>query len=408
MKAAVHSRFQQTDRSVDPPSTGGRQGVGRDAPRYGLSFVDVADRIKSPVREMESRPRSLSTIDGKGAASPSAHGPLAGVSSRSDDHSGNASARLSFALPSAPVIQRKLKLDGGEELEGIHDLPWEILSTDVRRTAEMLILMPGPVVELTSAELTELHECMEDFTKVPRKELRIPFVRLLSHGAFHPIQRDTSWYLFHAKRKNLAGVGNFLRANPKVNEMLRRDKVSWAAFSDLDPGSAKFQGDQIHLSKDLMNMKSSKGFMRTTAHEIGHATLQRMLILKEHWDITQWKHCGEEVPAEVLNTGGKALYAQWKVLRKHPEYLVVQDLRLDHLGDKVSTIRGEGRQAYVAGSFTEFCAECFALLALNSQEFKAIIDEWCNCESVPGEVKAAWSKALEVLNICEARLLEPK
>jgi hypothetical protein len=113
-----------------------------------------------------------------------------------------------------------------------------------------------------------------------------------------------------------------------------------------------------------------------------------MLITGEKW--TEDANTGKEDPhSRALDADGRRFYAAWQVLRRQPEFFFVVDMP-----GSMPAARGAGRQDYLAGQFTEFCADSFMHLALKKAALETHVRDLPETE---GAVKAAWQTALSVL-----------
>ena len=154
--------------------------------------------------------------------------------------------------------------------------------------------------------------------------------------------------------------------------------------------------NRIHLDTSTMAERDAEGFKKTAIHESGHATFQRLLITGEGWTEEANKATAAPDP-RALDADGQRFYAAWLVLRARPQYFFVTDLP----GGRAEAT-GPGRQGYLAGQFTEFCADSFMHIALKKDELEAHVEGLPDTEPA---VKSAWETALSVLKKHEPGIL---
>jgi hypothetical protein len=316
--------------------------------------------------------------------------------------------RRRAARVSGAVLQRDLVLNGrsratAEEVR--QDLGADFDA--MRGTVDALIGLPVVVKLGTAGALREVHAFWTNRTRPASREAMAAGLQLLSHGAWtHTRTQGTAakpiFDAFNtpAVMTNLADLGAFLRANPNVGANLAAAGVGWELMSTHSQitgfGGAAVIKDRIHIDPSTLAETSPEGLKRTAVHEAGHGSFQRMLITGEGW--TDAANTALEQPAErALDADGRRLYDAWRVLRQRPEFFFVVQMP----GGR-SESSGEGRQKYLAGQFTEFCADSFMHMALKKNELVAHVAGLPDTEPA---VKSAWQTALSILTQYEPQIL---
>lgn len=304
-------------------------------------------------------------------------------------------------------IQRKLILNG-QEIGKAEDVQTE-LGADfaaMQQTVQELIGLPGLPVKVNTAQLKEVHGFRTKQQVPTSREAKVATLQLLSHGAWtHTATVGTKTRLtldvFNTPSAlaNLGKLGTFLETNPNVGKNLEGAGVGWELKSNHQfisgfGGGAVIQ-DRIHI-EDWVLSEKGEGFMRMVVHEAGHATFQRMLLTGQNWSDEADR--GEKAPDDkALEADGKQFYEAWQVIRAKPQYFFITDMP-----GGAAEATGAGRGNYLAGKFSEFCAESFMHLALMKAQLQRHVRTLPRNE---GAVLAAWQSALGVLLRNESKIL---
>jgi hypothetical protein len=311
------------------------------------------------------------------------------------------------------MLQRDLEL-GGKPRATAEDVRADLGGDfgQMRDTVEALITLPVVVKLPTAAALREVHAFWTDrAAKYPKrpdsKEATLAILQLLSQGVWTYTRTEGRhmkpiWDAFDTVnvRTNLGALGDFLRANPNVVANLKAAGVGWELMSTNSQlekmGGAAVIGERIHMGSWIVGMGDPKGFKKLAIHESGHATFQRMLITGEGW--TDAANRGNEAPDErALDADGRRFYDAWSVLRKQPEFFFIVDVP-----GSGPEAKGDGRAGYLAGQFTEFCADSFMHMALKKDDLADHVDSLPDTEVA---VKRAWQDALSILRKYEPQIL---
>jgi len=94
----------------------------------------------------------------------------------------------------------------------------------------------------------------------------------------------------------------------------------------------------------------------------------------------------------LFDAHGRNFHAAWKALRENKQYFFF----ITNLGYKAEG-RGDGRAAYLAKSFSEFCAESFMHFVVERNGLLEHVQSLADEPTTPREVNAAWSDAIAVL-----------
>ena len=304
-------------------------------------------------------------------------------------------------------IQRQLVI-GEKPIETVEDLDKEIVlkHKGLDGTVEKLINLPKPAVNVTYEALIEVHKYLIDSKEPTDSNAKVALLQLLSHGAWTRTQTSSKaamplfniWNDFRKKALgHLTDLGKFLEENPNVGKHLEAAGVGWdLSSSDTSiegMGGGAVKDERIKIREWVL---SEKGFTRMVVHEAGHATFQRLFITGEEW--TEAANIGKEKPSEkALTADGMKFYNAWMEIREHPELFYITEMP----GDS-SASKKEGRGKYLAGQFTEFCAESFMHLALEKAKLKIHVETLSKEKTT---VKKAWNDVVEILTKYEGQLL---
>lgn len=304
-------------------------------------------------------------------------------------------------------IQRQLLIDE-KPIKTVEDLNKEIVleHKGINETVEKLINLPKPAVNVTNEALIQVYQYLKDRKPPTDRKAMVALLQLLSNGAWTRTQTSYKAALpmlniWNEYKKsalgNLTDLGKFLEENPNVGKNLEAAGVGWdLSSSDTSiegMGGGAVKDEQIKIREWVL---SKEGFTRMVVHEAGHATFQRIFLTGEEW--TEAANYGKEKPTEkALSADGMKFYNAWMEIREHPELFYITEMP----GDSPASKKG-GRGKYLAGQFTEFCAESFMHLALEKAKLKSHI------ETLPKEeatVKKAWDDVIEILAKYEGQLL---
>jgi len=352
----------------------------------------------------ESAPPAGATAHG-GVVQPSQRLPLDAVLARTVLAREDSRPSARVGPRHGALLQRKLILNGTQR-DTADDVRAD-LGTDfdaMQDLVEALINLPRASVRISTAALRELEAFRTSGTMPNSREARVATLQLLTHGAWTYTETSgrgalTTINAFNTPGilENLSQLGEFLDDNPNVIVNLTAAGVGWELMSK-HPQIGNFGGgavieDRIHIADSVL---AQKGFMRMVIHEAGHATFQRLLLTGKKW--TDAANRGTEPPhAAALTATGHKFYKAWKVLRDRPEFFFIVDMP-----GSATASRGDGRRAYLAEQFTEFCADSFMHFALKEAQLRDHVDRLPDTEVA---VQEAWQQALSVLELYEAHIL---
>lgn len=205
---------------------------------------------------------------------------------------------------------------------------------------------------------------------------------------------------FALSQENAIALLSFFEANPKLlaafskGGLLSLREISLE--NDKGQGGGVFSGGGIFINQGE-GIKDS--FMRILVHEMGHASLQRLL------GVTNDK------PIETED--GKKLAEAWEILKKDEENFYGLDLgtynkveySTIYANKKPRARDPQSRKKYQQVTFIEFVAESFMHMALVPDQLREHVNSIKDNPNVSEEAKQAWKIALEILERNGARLL---
>ncbi len=300
-----------------------------------------------------------------------------------------------------PVTQRRLEVDGQAIADpaGLANLAPEMIGL-----VNDLIALPASV-KLTRPELGEMHRYRSLGTLPTSHAVRLAILQLVSRGTWtltgvsmtNKKALAEAFFPNSAMLPNLADLGAFLGTNPNVQANLGAAGVGWKIPSPASVvegmGGGAVMDEAIHLRSWVLNERL---FMRMAVHEAGHATFQRMLLKGEAW--SDDANRGKAVPdPRAMDADGRAFYDAWSVIRQQPQYFFLTDMP----GGAAASTRA-GRGSYLAGQFTEFCAESFMHMAIEKPGLQQHV---ATLPDTAPDIRAAWATAMQVLNKYEPLML---
>ncbi|AKD57440.1 hypothetical protein [Spirosoma radiotolerans] len=185
-------------------------------------------------------------------------------------------------------------------------------------------------------------------------------------------------------RENAIAFVRFFEANPKLLTIIKEISLE----------NNKGQGGGLHKNGSIYinpgeGIKDS--FMGILVHEMGHASLQRLLKITDH--------------QQIDTEDGKKLAEAWSILCQDEQNFFGLDLGTydkvefsEKYAQKKPRPRDpQARQKYQKDTFIEFVAESFMHMALVPELLKAHVNNIRNNPEISWEAKQAWETAIEIL-----------
>ncbi|WP_461146368.1 hypothetical protein [Spirosoma pulveris] len=195
--------------------------------------------------------------------------------------------------------------------------------------------------------------------------------------------------------ENAQGLLDFFITHPGLLDAFQRGNVLGGLLKEISLEDSRGDGGGVFdFNKRTVRINPGEAkktsFMRIIVHELGHASLQRLLQVDDSGIKTQ---------------EGLALEEAFNVIKQNSNYFFGVDLgeyqkqeygRNQGLASRARPRGPESRQKYQSDALKEFIAESFMHLALMPDELAAHVKSILDSHVIPQEVKTAWKVVIRI------------